>query len=218
MITVVGGEKGGSGKTTIATMLTAMRATGGHDVLLVNADPQPSAAYWLDQRRFYHPDAKRLMCVTVKGDKIHNELRDLEQRYGTLVVDTGGRDSPELRNALIVATRVVLPVRPEQFDLETLRKMEELVAQASVFNKQLDVRVILNQVPAQSRDAAVKEVRDWMVDNTPRLPGINAVMGFRAAYGRANAEGLAVVEMRKKDTKACSEAMRVYREAFNDGR
>ena len=39
MIILIGGEKGGTGKTTIATNLSAMRALAGRDVLLVDTDP-----------------------------------------------------------------------------------------------------------------------------------------------------------------------------------
>ena len=44
MIVVVGGIKGGSGKTTVATNLAVLRASGGHDVLLVDADDQETAS------------------------------------------------------------------------------------------------------------------------------------------------------------------------------
>ena len=43
MIIVVGGIKGGSGKTTVATNLAVIRAKDGRDVLLVDADDQETA-------------------------------------------------------------------------------------------------------------------------------------------------------------------------------
>ena len=43
MIVVVGGIKGGSGKTTVATHLAILCAQAGHDVLLIDADDQETA-------------------------------------------------------------------------------------------------------------------------------------------------------------------------------
>ena len=49
MITVIGGIKGGSGKTTLATNLSVMRSAHTK-VLLVDADEQKSASDWSQQR------------------------------------------------------------------------------------------------------------------------------------------------------------------------
>ena len=46
MIVLIGGEKGGTGKTTVATALAVMHALGGRDVLLVDTDKQGSATTW----------------------------------------------------------------------------------------------------------------------------------------------------------------------------
>ncbi len=46
MIVLVGGEKGGTGKTTLAIHLAARRTVLGHDVLLVDTDKQGSASSW----------------------------------------------------------------------------------------------------------------------------------------------------------------------------
>ena len=43
MIVLIGGEKGGTGKTTIATALAVMHAAGGRDALLVDTDKQDRA-------------------------------------------------------------------------------------------------------------------------------------------------------------------------------
>ena len=44
MIVVVGGIKGGSGKTTVATNLSVIRAMESRDVLLIDADDQETAS------------------------------------------------------------------------------------------------------------------------------------------------------------------------------
>ena len=49
-IILIGGEKGGTGKTTLAVNIAAARARDGHDVLLVDTDPQGSASYWAAAR------------------------------------------------------------------------------------------------------------------------------------------------------------------------
>ena len=50
MIILIGGEKGGTGKTTIATNLAQLRSQNGHDVLLVDTDKQESASSWAGLR------------------------------------------------------------------------------------------------------------------------------------------------------------------------
>ena len=51
MILVVGGTKGGSGKTLLATNLAVIRALSGQDVLLIDADDQASAMLFTRQRQ-----------------------------------------------------------------------------------------------------------------------------------------------------------------------
>ena len=47
MIILIGGEKGGTGKTTLATNLATMHALNGKDVLLVDTDKQFS--YYVEE-------------------------------------------------------------------------------------------------------------------------------------------------------------------------
>ena len=127
MIVLVGGEKGGVGKTTLAVNLAAMRARAGHDVLLVDADKQASANLWAsirDQEKVAPP----VRCVQKRGKGLAADVRDLATRYEDIVIDAGGQDSVELRAAMTIAALAIFPIQPSLFDAATLETLAELVA------------------------------------------------------------------------------------------
>src|ERR1035438_7988840 len=76
MLVLVGGEKGGVGKTTLTLNLAAMRARAGKDVLLVDGDKQASANLWAGIRR----EAKvepTVACVQKTGKTLGAEVNEL---------------------------------------------------------------------------------------------------------------------------------------------
>ncbi len=102
MILLLGGEKGGTGKSTMATNLAAAHLINGKDVILVDADKQASSSDWAALRD-ENEITPRVPCVQKLGKKLHVEIQDLEKRYETVIVDYGGRDSIEMRSAMLVA-------------------------------------------------------------------------------------------------------------------
>ncbi len=60
MITVVGGTKGGSGKSTVATNLAVMLSLAGRDVLLVDADDQETSKDFTSLRNEKLPRARAI--------------------------------------------------------------------------------------------------------------------------------------------------------------
>jgi chromosome partitioning protein len=117
MILLVGSQKGGAGKSTIATNLAAEYARQGSDVVLVDADVQRSSARW-------HADREAagltpaIACIEKLGN-ISGTLNDLDGRYGVVIVDVAGKDSKEMRTGMVVAHKMIVTVRPSQFDLDT---------------------------------------------------------------------------------------------------
>lgn len=209
MILLVGAEKGGVGKTLLATALAAMRAARGNDVLLVDADPQGSASSWAAARS--NTGANGLTCVSKTGAGLRKDVQDLAERFGDVVIDAGGRDSKELRAAMVVADRMHIPVQPSVADLETLDAMEEIVGQARAFSD-LDVSVVLSRAYTDPRIPETGDAIEWIKDYDA-LPWSGVVIRERVAFRRAFARGLSPEEL-EADSKAAEEMNALYQHAF----
>ncbi len=214
MIILIGGEKGGTGKTTLATNLAAMRALAGRDVLLVDTDPQGSANYWA-QSRDDEQVTPRVACVQKFGKGLPAEVKDLEHRYQDIIIDAGGRDSVELRSAMVVTEKVYIPIQPSQFDIWTLNQMDELVETAKAFNPNLQARVIISRA---STNPSVHESEDTskLLADFLNLDLASVTIRDRIAYRKAAKDGLAVTELKPKDPKAVEEMETLYQEVFGN--
>ncbi|GFR32295.1 ANK_REP_REGION domain-containing protein [Trichonephila clavata] len=136
-VIVVGGQKGGTGKTTIATNIATMRTIEGRDVYLYDLDPQSSALLW-SSRRAENTDLPAVKSSQMVFDKrtinigavIENELKNLRGKHQDIIVDAGGADSEEFRAALLLADLVIFPIGPSACDMWTLPTLSELVSGA----------------------------------------------------------------------------------------
>jgi len=214
-ITVVGGEKGGTGKTTLATNIAAMLARDGKDVLLLDTDRQGTASLWATVREEEGIEP-RVPCVQKFGKGLPAQVRDLAERYEEIIIDAGGRDSLELRYALGVADRAYIPVQPFQFDIWTVRQMDSLVEMAKGINEKLSAYLILNRVSTNPVVREDREARDFIEqENFISLTLLDAAIRDRIAFRKSARDGLAVVELRA-DRKAIVEIEELYEEMYGN--
>lgn len=217
MIILIGGEKGGTGKTTLATNLAAKRALAGRDVLLIDTDQQGSANYWAQSRDESEAKPRRVACVQKFGKGLQAEVQDLATRYQDILIDAGGRDSVELRAGLVVADRAYIPIQPSQFDIWTLDRMDELVGSAQGFNPDLRAWVVISRVSTNPSVHEFQEAKEILADFN-HLTLSEAVIRDRIAFRKAAREGLCVDELKPKnrDRKASEEVEALYKEAFDE--
>jgi chromosome partitioning protein len=191
MIILIGSQKGGPGKTTIAVNLAVEFARQGKDVCLVDADPQRSTARWhSDREEQGHEPA--IACVEKLGS-VHQTLQDLATRYDVVVVDVAGKDSKEMRTGMTAADKFLVVVRPSQLDLDTLPHMSEVIEQALDLNPDLDVRGLITQAPSNPAITERTDAGEYLADY-PRIQPLETVIHERKAYRDVIGEGLGVVE------------------------
>jgi len=215
MIVAVLGEKGGTGKTTLATNLAGMRAAAGRQVLLVDADRQGSASYWAEKRRATTCPA--VACLQKLGRAVARDLPALAPRYADIIVDVAAGDSPDLEAVLRVAARVLLPVQPAGLDVWTLGLLEDRVAEAQAVNPTLTAFVVLNRASPNPRDRDTHDAQQ-AIAACAHLRIAPVVIRERVAIKRATPAGLSVQEYTPRDAKATAELAQVYQLAFAEKR
>ena len=212
MIIVVGGIKGGSGKTTVATNLAVIRSAENRDLLLVDADDQETATDFTILRNERMDGAAGYTSIKLAGPAVRTQTIRLADKYQDIIIDTGGRDTTSQRAALTVADLLLVPFVPRSFDIWTLEKVATLVSEMQPANPKLKAYTFLNRADARGQDN--DEAAGFLREN-PALILINSPLGTRKAFANAAAQGLAVTELKPPDQKANDEVLILYRNIFD---
>jgi chromosome partitioning protein len=206
MIYAVVNTKGGVGKTTTAVHLATMLARSGK-TLLIDGDPQASAASWAAWRRDNPEYDPSPTTTCLAGKAILTEGKQLAAGFEHVVVDAGGRDSIGLRSALLLAQKAIIPIGASNLDAAALTDLMTVVELARDYNSGLDVRVLLTRVDPRTKDAA--EMLNFLAEQ--KLVVLPTHVCERVAFRRAIGEG-AIVQELGRDQAAIAEIEAFFRE------
>jgi chromosome partitioning protein len=206
MIYAVVNTKGGVGKTTTAVHLATMLTRFGK-TLLIDGDPQASAASWAAWRRDNPEYDPSPTTTCLAGKAILAEGKQLADGFEHVVVDAGGRDSVGLRSALLLSQRAIIPIGASNLDAAAMTDLMTVVELARDYNPDLDVRVLLTRVDPRTKDAA--EMLAFLTEQ--KLMVLPTKVCERVAFRRAIGEG-AIVQELGRDQAAIAEMEAFFKE------
>mgnify|MGYP000088359120 CR=1 FL=1 len=212
MIVLVGGEKGGSGKSCLAQNIAVyLRTEKNASVLMVDCDPQRTTSDWIQERKA-NEKLPSINCVQLYG-KIRNELLSLREHYDFVVIDCGGQDNLALRSSMAVADHILIPLRPKRRDLKTVPHMEDILSTCKMVNPTMNAAFVITQCPSlPSLASRILEAKE--VCRSFEVPVLDAVTFSRNMYDDSEESGQSVMES-EPTGKASSEIRSIIEELLS---
>jgi chromosome partitioning protein len=195
-------QKGGAGKTTLAIHLAVEAATQGLRTLLLDLDPQASAARWADRRK---PGAADVDVTVESPARLAAALLQAEREgYALVVLDTAPHADQAALQAARAADLVLVPVRCSILDLDAVGASLDLCALA-----RRAAAVVLNAAPIRSR--VVQEAAETVTNLGGDLA--TTIIRERVAFRHALVDGRVAREF-EPDSAAAGEVTALYMETL----
>jgi chromosome partitioning protein len=190
-------QKGGTGKTTTALNLAVAAEKAGQTAVVIDLDPQASAAGWKDTRTAETP-----IVVSVPSARLQQALQAAEEGQADLAfIDT----APHAESAALAAAKaadvVLIPCRPGILDLRAIGTTADLVKIAGK-----PAFVVLNAVPPGA-SRLIQDARAAVAVHGLEVAPVTIEQ--RAAFGHALTAGRTAQEY-EPGGKAAAEITQLY--------
>ena len=190
-------QKGGVGKTTLATSLAVAAEADSKSVAVIDLDPQATASFWHDTRGKDTP-----AVVSIQPVRLGAVIKAAKEQGTDLVIIDGAAVQREIAyDAAAVADFVLVPTKPAVFDIKSMTETIKAVQQ-----HQKPLAIVLNMI-------APTGVENTDAFDAAEILGVDicpVTIGNRKAFFRSQGEGLAVQEF-EPGGKAAEEIQELYK-------
>ena len=192
-------QKGGAGKTTLAIHLAGAATSAGLSALILDADPQATASQWNHWRGGADPEVVDCASPTLLPRKVQ-QAADLGADL--VIIDTPPHADIMAREACKAADLILIPCRPQAFDLSAVETTAELVKAAG------KPAFVLFMGGHQRAPTTYRDARE-LIEGSEGVEGMGVpvapvMLTMRAIYHHSTAQGKTAIEA-EPDGKAAEE-------------
>jgi chromosome partitioning protein len=209
-IIAVFNQKGGCAKTMTTMQLGGALGLMGYNTLIVDMDPQGTAAIWSSQAEVDTPFPANVISLAPMRELMIKELKKFVRDYDVILIDCPPAiDSPIPWAALQVADIGIIPVIPVLDNVWASVKAKELAARAQRENTGLQTYFLTSQMRRGNIFTACLE----QIKNDPDVPLLESVISLRNAYPESQAFGTTVQGL-SKSSEASKEVRKLAKEVI----
>ncbi len=204
-VIVIAHQKGGVGKSTIATNL-AVELSKSFDLSVVDLDIQKSTSYFNSLRK--KVGLNEFNIIDIKSVEDLKKL--INNNKNILLVDVGGFDSDMNRIAILGADLVITPVSDSGIELVGLLAFRNILREIREHRPRLVAHVLLNKIHP-SASTSLGDIHTFIAENH-EFSKLNSVLRDRVEYKKSFDAGKSVIEY---TGKAVVEMKNLIKEIIN---
>lgn len=178
-------QKGGVGKTTAAINLASSLVRKNHKLVLIDADPQGSAATWHSIE-----DNQAFEILDHPGELTQVDIETLETAYEYVIIDAPPAVDDKVETILKASDLAILPVTPSSLDLWSCKETLDTMGPKSEVPLKGKVRLLINRkIPGTRVGREVRQALDKF-----DTPVFETELCQRVAYIDAMKDGVSVMQ------------------------
>lgn len=180
-------EKGGTGKSTVATNLASALHLRGRRVVLIDADPQGTTRDW----RSASPDGIDLPpVVALDRPEMLQSLASIQADL--VIIDTPAKAEKMTAAVVRIAQTALVVIQPSGADIWASAAAVKLIQQKIDVGGKIDAGFLVNRVSGVSKLSREVLTGDW---NEYGVAILEHAIGNRVAFAQALTDGLSIYNL-----------------------
>lgn len=184
MISLIANLKGGSGKSTITFNLALWLKERGEDVVTFDLDPQGTLSDVASVRK--EEDMQVLQVITNIAEIKHHLQKQV-------LIDVGASNMSDMKQAIKLADRVIIPVSPSQPDLWATQRFLKIVSDV-IKDKKTHLLTFINRADTH-KFVRESDETEFALKRLKNITVIPHRLCQRTMFRRTLSEGMSINEI-----------------------